>query len=77
MTIRKNIVKSPQAEDKRQEVLPRRAFTLGEVSQAVKVSRRFLEGEINAGRLRAMKFGTRCTRVRSEDLEQWMQAGAV
>ena len=77
MLVRKKIDKSPQAEENRQEVLPRRAFTLGEVSQAVKVSRRFLEGEINAGRLRAMKFGTRCTRVRSEDLEQWMQAGAI
>lgn len=68
---------SPKAADKRHEALPRMAFTLAEVSEAVKVSRRFLEGEINAGRLNALKFGTRCTRVRHDDLTQWMAAHAT
>lgn len=74
--VRKNN-KKPQAAEQRYEALPRIAFTLAEVSEAVKVSRRFLEGEINAGRLNALKFGTRCTRVRREDLTQWMTAHAT
>lgn len=69
--------KKPTAAEKRHEALPRMAFTLAEVSEAVKVSRRFLEGEINAGRLSAMKFGARCTRVRPEDLQRWMEGSAV
>jgi excisionase family DNA binding protein len=69
--------KKPQAAEQRYEALPRIAFTLAEVSEAVKVSRRFLEGEINAGRLNALKFGTRCTRVRQEDINRWMEANAT
>jgi excisionase family DNA binding protein len=53
------------------------ALTLNEASEAVGVCRRFLEGEISAGHLRVMKFGTRCTRVRQEDLNRWMEAHLV
>ena len=53
------------------------ALTLNEASEAVGVCRRFLEGEIRAGHLRVLKFGARCTRVRSEDLNRWMEAHLV
>lgn len=77
MQIVRKKLKTADAEEKRRQSLPRLAFTLKEVSEAVNLSRRFLEGEISAGRLNAMKFGTRCTRVRAEDLQRWMEASAV
>lgn len=58
----------------RDEPIERIAFTLNEVADLFGVCRRFLEKEIKAKRLRALKFGSRCTRIRTCDLDEWIEA---
>lgn len=61
----------------RDEKFQRMAFTVNEVADALNVSRRFLDKEIKAKRLRALKFGARCTRIRKCDLDDWVRASAT
>jgi excisionase family DNA binding protein len=51
-------------------------YTIPEVSKAMHMSRRFVENEINARRLRVHKFGKRCTRISRDNLEEWIALNA-
>lgn len=53
------------------------ALRLPEVARRIGTSRRFLEKQISAGHLRAVKLSARCVRIRPEDLAAWMERRAV
>ncbi len=53
------------------------ALRLPEVARSIGTSRRFLEKQIAAGHLRALKLSARCVRIRPADLADWMERRAV
>jgi excisionase family DNA binding protein len=53
------------------------AWTLPEAARRIGTSRRFLEKQIAAGHLRAVKLSARCVRIRPGDLAAWMERRAV
>jgi excisionase family DNA binding protein len=52
-------------------------MTLPECAAEAGVSRRFLEKEIERGRLRAIKPSSRIVRVRRSDWEQYLNSSAT
>jgi excisionase family DNA binding protein len=54
-----------------------RALQLGEVAERLSCSRRFLEKQVAAGRLRVVKLSPRCVRVRPSDLANYLERNAV
>ena len=55
----------------------RAALRLGEAAHRVGCSRRFLEKQIAAGRLRCIRLSPRCVRIRPEDLADYLERNAV
>jgi excisionase family DNA binding protein len=51
-----------------------RPFTKRELSNFLGVSERFIELEVNRGRLRAVKLSNRLLRFRPIDVERWMES---
>ncbi len=64
---------APQHSSPTRDDFERQDFTIDEVASATPCSRRFLEGQIAAGRLRAHKVG-RKTLILREDWEQWLRS---
>ena len=52
-------------------------MTVPETATAARVSRRFIEKQAAAGRLRLIKLSARCVRVRRADFDAWLERGAV
>jgi excisionase family DNA binding protein len=52
----------------------RKPFTKRELSNFLGVSQRFIELEVNRGRLRAVKLSNRLLRFRPIDVERWMES---
>lgn len=52
------------------------AFTLDEVAEMLRVSRRFLHLEIQRGKLRVIHLSKKATRVRPKDLENYLNSAA-
>ena len=64
------------------EILPggieqNKALRLGEVAKGLSCSRRFLEKQIAAGRLRVVRLSSRCVRVRPVDLANYLERNAI
>jgi excisionase family DNA binding protein len=53
------------------------ALQLGEAAKRLSCSRRFLEKQITAGRLRVVRLSPRCVRVRPTDLADYLERNAV
>ena len=53
------------------------ALQLGEVARRLSCSRRFLEKQIAAGRLRVVRLSSRCVRIRPTDLANYLERNAV
>src|ERR1700730_14161318 len=53
---------------------PGKPFTKRELSRFLGISERFIELEVNRGRLRAVKLSTRLLRFRPSDVESWMES---
>jgi excisionase family DNA binding protein len=53
------------------------AIRLGEAARRVGCSRRFLEKQIAAGRLKIICLSPRCVRIRPEDLAKYLERNAV
>jgi excisionase family DNA binding protein len=49
-------------------------FTKRELSNFLGISQRFIEMEVNRGRLRAVKLSNRLLRFRPIDVERWMES---
>ena len=49
-------------------------FTKRELSNFLGISERFIELEVNRGRLRAVKLSNRLLRFRPVDVERWMES---
>jgi len=49
-------------------------FTKRELSNFLGISERFIELEVNRGRLRAVKLSNRLLRFRPIDVERWMES---
>jgi excisionase family DNA binding protein len=49
-------------------------FTKRELSHFLGISERFIELEVNRGRLRAVKLSNRLLRFRPVDVERWMES---
>jgi excisionase family DNA binding protein len=60
-----------------QNAVERAALRLGEAARRVGCSRRFLEKQITAGRLRCIRLSSRCVRIRPEDLADYLERNAV
>lgn len=52
-------------------------MNLQEAARRVSCSRRFLEKQIAAGQLRAIRITKRCVRIRPEDLAEFLERFAV
>jgi excisionase family DNA binding protein len=63
------------------DILPggieRNALRLGEVARRLSCSRRFLEKQVAAGRLRVVRLSSRCVRVRPADLSDYLDRNAI
>jgi len=55
-------------------VHPGKPFTKRELSSFLGISERFIELEVNRGRLRAVKLSNRLLRFRPIDVERWMES---
>ena len=53
------------------------ALRLGEAARRIDCSRRFLEKQIAAGRLRCIRLSPRCVRIRTEDLAAYLDRNAI
>jgi len=53
------------------------AMNLQEAARRVSCSRRFLEKQIAAGRLKAIRITNRCVRIRPVDLAEFLERNAV
>jgi excisionase family DNA binding protein len=53
---------------------PGEPFTKRELSRFLGISERFIELEVNRGRLRAVRLSNRLLRFRPSDVEQWMES---
>ena len=53
------------------------ALQLGEAARKLSCSRRFLEKQIAAGRLRVVCLSSRCVRVRPTDLAHYLERNAI
>jgi excisionase family DNA binding protein len=53
---------------------PGKPFTKRELSRFLGISERFIELEVNRGRLRAVRLSNRLLRFRPSDVEQWMES---
>ena len=60
-----------------QYVVERTAFRLGEAASRVGCSRRFLEKQIAAGRLKVIRLSPRCVRIRPQDLAAYLERYAA
>jgi excisionase family DNA binding protein len=60
-----------------QIAIERVAIRLGEAARRVGCSRRFLEKQIAAGRLKTIRLSPRCVRIRPEDLADYLERNAV
>src|ERR1700732_2396275 len=49
-------------------------FTKRELSRFLGISERFIELEVNRGRLRAVKLSNRLLRFRPSDVDRWMES---
>jgi|GEM_PF-5114316 len=56
---------------------PPAALTITEVAALTRTGKTFVWGEISRGNLRAVRLGSRCTRVLPADLEIWLERGAM
>jgi hypothetical protein len=56
---------------------PDRPMTLDELAQWLGTSRRFLEGQINCGKLRVRKISPRCIRILPNDVARWLDQAAT
>ena len=65
------------AKSKSVVVIERAALQLGEAANKISCSRRFLEKQIAAGRLKVVRLSPRCVRVRPEDLAAYLDRYAV
>jgi len=54
-----------------------RPMSKTELAAYVDVSERFLENEVKAGRLRAIKLSTRALRFMPKDVESWLNSKAT
>jgi excisionase family DNA binding protein len=52
------------------------ALQLGEVARRLSCSRRFLEKQVAAGRLRVVRLSPRCVRIRPTDLAEYLERNA-
>ena len=59
------------------EVIEHNALPLGEAARKLSCSRRFLEKQVAAGRLRVVRLSSRCVRVRPSDLANYLERNAV
>jgi excisionase family DNA binding protein len=55
----------------------RKPFTKRELSNFLGISERFIELEVNRGRLRAVKLSNRLLRFRPIDVERWMESSLI
>jgi hypothetical protein len=55
---------------------PAKPMTLAGLAEWLHVSRRFLEGEINRGRLRVRRISPRCVRILPGDVARWLEQAA-
>ena len=53
---------------------PGKPFTKRELSKFLGISERFIELEVNRGRLRAVKLSNRLLRFRPIDVNRWMES---
>jgi excisionase family DNA binding protein len=53
------------------------AWRVPEAARRVECSRRFLEKQINTGRLRVVRLSPRCVRIRPSDLADYLERYAV
>jgi hypothetical protein len=53
------------------------ALKLAEVAKTLSCSKRFLEKQVAAGRLRVIKLSQRCVHVRPPDLADYLERNAV
>jgi excisionase family DNA binding protein len=53
------------------------ALRLAEVARRLSCSRRFLEKQVAAGKLRVVRLSPRCVRVRPTDLVDYLERNAV
>ena len=53
------------------------ALQLADVARKLSCSRRFLEKQVAAGRLRVVRLSSRCVRVRPTDLADYLERNAV
>lgn len=53
---------------------PGKPFTKRELSRFLGITERFIELEVNRGRLRAVRLSNRLLRFRPRDVEQWMES---
>ena len=49
------------------------SFRIRQAAKQIEVSKRFLEREIELGRLPVVRLGRRCVRVRAEDLDAYLK----
>jgi excisionase family DNA binding protein len=59
------------------EVIEHNALPLGEAARKLSCSRRFLEKQIAAGRLRVVRLSPRCVRIRPGDLADYLDRHAI
>jgi hypothetical protein len=56
---------------------PAKPLSKKELGQWLHCSPKFLEGEVNAGRLRALKLSNRMIRFNWSDIQAWLQSKSV
>jgi hypothetical protein len=55
------------------EVIPKRPVTPGELCELVSCSKRFLQYEVSAGRLKKTVLGTHVVRFLPRDIASWLE----
>jgi excisionase family DNA binding protein len=60
-----------------ESAVERTALRLGEAAHRVGCSRRFLEKQITAGRLKVIRLSARCVRIRPKDLADYLEWNAI
>jgi hypothetical protein len=58
------------------EVIPKKPLTPGELCALVSVSKRFLQYEVSAGRLKRTVLGTHVVRFLPRDIAIWLEGKA-
>jgi excisionase family DNA binding protein len=57
--------------------IPNRPMTMAGLAEWLDVSRRYLEGEVNSGRLRVRKLSPRLVRILPSDVAKWLAQAAT